>query len=48
LKEVRHRVALITVVQGTALARMSAGAIGLYTGIKVRFLDTLDDALHVT
>jgi hypothetical protein len=44
----RHRIQLITVVQGTALARMAASAVGLYAGIKVRFVDTLEEALRET
>jgi hypothetical protein len=45
-KQVRHHIRLITLVQGTALARMTASAVGLYAGIKIRSTDTLDDALR--
>ena len=41
----RARIGLITVVQGTALARMAASAVGLYAGIKVRSVETLEQAL---
>lgn len=47
-KQVQARINLITVVQGTALAKMSAAAIGLYAGIKVRYVDTLEQALQIT
>jgi hypothetical protein len=47
-KRVRGQVAMITLVQGSALARMSAIAVGLYAGIKVRSVDTLDEALRET
>jgi hypothetical protein len=45
-KEVRRQVILITMVQGTALARMAASAVGLYAGIKFRSVDSLDEALR--
>ena len=45
LKKVRHNVTLITLVQGTAIARMTAITVGLYAGIKVRSVGTLDEAL---
>ena len=45
LKKIRHNVVLITMVQGTAIARMTAITVGLYAGIKVRSLSTLDEAL---
>jgi hypothetical protein len=45
-KEIRRYVTLITMVQGTALARMAVSAVGLYAGIKFRFVDTLDEALR--
>jgi hypothetical protein len=44
-KQVRHHIRLITLVQGTALARMTASAVGLYAGIKIRSTETVEDAL---
>ena len=44
-RETRGRIRMITVVKGTALARMTASAVGLYAGIKVRSLDTIEEAL---
>jgi hypothetical protein len=42
----RHRIGTITLVRGTALARMAASAVGLYAGIKVRSVDTLEEAFN--
>jgi hypothetical protein len=47
-QQVRSHVALITLVQGSALARMSAIAVGLYAGIKVRSVETLEQAMKET
>jgi hypothetical protein len=44
----RHRIHLITLVRGTALARMAASALGLYAGIRVRSVETLEEALRQT
>ena len=41
-------IGLITLVQGTPLARMAASAVGLYAGIKVRSVETIEDALKET
>jgi hypothetical protein len=45
-KQVRKQIRLLTLVQGTPLARMTASAVGLYAAIKVRSVDTLEDALQ--
>jgi hypothetical protein len=44
----RERISLITLVQATALARMTASALALYAGIKLRTVDTLDEVLNDT
>jgi hypothetical protein len=41
----RHRIQVITLVRGTALARMAASALGVYARIKVRSVETLEEAL---
>jgi hypothetical protein len=37
------RIGVITLVQGTPLAKMAASALGLYLGIQVRSVDRLSD-----
>jgi len=44
-KQTKHRIKLITLVQGSAIARMTASAVGLYAGIKVRSVESIDVAL---
>lgn len=44
-KKAQGRIKLITLVQGSSLARMTASAVGLYAGLKVRSVDTLEEAL---
>ncbi|MFO0546890.1 MAG: hypothetical protein U0271_00815 [Polyangiaceae bacterium] len=45
LHELRKHIRGLTMVGGSPLARMSGAAVCLYAGIKMRFADTIDQAL---